>query len=44
MGSRSDRWATWLTVAAKILSYLAAAVAGGFVSAGCRNGALINLC
>lgn len=39
-----DKWATWLTLAAKILSYLATAIAGGLVGAGCKNGALINLC
>lgn len=38
------KWATWLTTIAKILSYLATAVAGGLVGAGCKNGALINLC
>lgn len=40
----TKRWATWLTVAAKILGYLATAIAGGMIGAGCRNGALINLC
>lgn len=37
-------WAQWLLVAAKILSYFASALVGGVVAAGCKNGALINLC
>lgn len=41
---KAESWAYWLTLAAKILSYFAAAVTGGIVSAGCKNGALINLC
>lgn len=41
---KADTWAYWLKLAAKILSYFAAAITGGIVSAGCKNGALINLC
>ena len=41
---KRKEWAYWLNLAAKILSYFAAAFAGGVISAGCKNGALINLC
>lgn len=41
---KRKEWAYWLGLACKILSYLATALAGGLVGAGCKNGALINLC
>lgn len=34
---------TWLTAIAKILSYFAAAFAGGTLAAGCKNGCLIGI-
>lgn len=37
-------WGYWLTIAAKVLAYFATAIAGGVIGAGCKNGALINLC
>lgn len=36
--------AKWLKIAAQFLGYIAAAIAGGAIVQGCRNGALINLC
>lgn len=35
--------ANWLIVVAKIASYLATALVGGLIGAGCRNPSLINL-
>lgn len=43
MATFSEELPKWLKVAAHILGYIAAALTGGII-AGCKNGALVNLC